>query len=346
MMKERSLLRFERRWDVLMDLVDKFILGELMANCRVSARSLSRKLDISPTSVHNRITKLKKSGGISRGYVFLSLAMLDADYCMCWISTDATEIDEYVLKEIGKHPAVDESGRVGTRALYATTQVSDSKSIIDLSSYIREFEFVEGVNLERIYPITPTPMPDNQKWVFRGNRVNFTKSERTILKHLLEDARTPATEIAKRTNYSARRVQQVIKQLQECGGLYFTVHPKFDALEVIPFCVRINYDEGRITPHEVVGWMQEKIPVEYWNSFQIVDQPKTFHVFTAEDMRRIEQIIRMIKDSPFSILVETMVIQTQHHFAGLGHVELCRLLGLEASNHKVLYEPPKDTKWY
>lgn len=189
-------------------------------------------------------------------------------------------------------------------------------------------------------------MPDNQKWVFRGNKVDFTKMQRTILKHLLEDARTPATEIAKKTNYSARRVQQVIKELQECGGLYFTVHPKFDALEQIPCIARITYDEKKISPHKVVGWIQEKFPVEYWNSFQIVDQPKTFHVFTAENMRRIEQIIHMLKDSPFSLLVETMVIQSQHHFAGLGHIGLCKLLGLEATNHKVLYLPPRGTKWY
>ncbi len=329
-----------------MDLVDKFILGELMANCRVTARSISKNLDLSPTSVQNRITKLKKMGGISRGYVYLSLAMLDADYCMCWISTDATEIDENVYREIGKHHAFDESGRVGTRNLYATTQVSDSKSIIDLGSYIRGFEFVQEVNMERILPITPTPMPDNQKWVYRGKKVNFTKLQRTVLKHLKEDARTPATEIAEKTNYSPRRVQQIIKELQEFGGLYFTVHPRFDALEQIPFITRISYDEKKISPHEVVRWIQDKIPVEYWNSFQIVDQPKTFHVFTAENMKRIEQITNMLKDAPFSILVETMVIQSQHHFAGLGHVELCRLLGLEASNHKVLYEPPKGTQWY
>ena len=62
-----------------MDPVDKFILGELMASCRVTARSISSKLNLSPTSVQNRITKLRNTGGISRGYVYLSLAMLDAD---------------------------------------------------------------------------------------------------------------------------------------------------------------------------------------------------------------------------------------------------------------------------
>ena len=329
-----------------MDLVDKFILGELMANCRVTARSISKKINISPTSVHKRIAKLRRTGGISRGYVFLSLAMLDADYCMCWISTDATEIDENVYREIGRHPAIDESGRVGTRNLYATTEVSDSRSIIDLRNYIQGFDFVQGVNMERIFPITPTRMPDTQKWVYRGKKVTFSKLQRTVLKYLIEDARTPATEIAARTNYSARRIQQIIKELQECGGLYFTVHPKYDVLEQIPFIIRISYDEKKITPHEVVGWIRDKIPAEYWNSFQIVDQPKTFHVFTADNMRRIEQITNLVKDAPFSILAETMVVQSQHHFAGLGHVELCRLLGLEASNHRVLYEPPEGTNWY
>ena len=329
-----------------MDLVNKFILGELMANCRVTARSISKKLDLSPTSVQNRITKLKKMGGISRGYVYLSLAMLDADYCMVWISTDATEIDENVYREIGKHHAIDESGRVGTRTLYATTQVSDSKSIIDLGSYIRGFEFVQEVNMERIFPMTPASVPSNQKWVYRGKKVNFTKLQRTVLEHLVEDARTPATEIAEKTNYSARRVQQVIKELQECGGLYFTVHPRFDALEEIPFITRISYDEKKSTPLEVVTWIQDEIPNEYWNSFQVVDQPKTFHVFTAKNMKRIEQITNILKDAHFPKLVETMVIQSQHHFAGLGHVELCRLLGLETSNHKVLYEPSEGSHWY
>jgi DNA-binding Lrp family transcriptional regulator len=285
-------------------------------------------------------------GGISRGYVYLSLAMLDADYCMCWISTDATEIDENVFREIGKHHAIVESGRFGTRSLYATTEVSDSKSMIDLRNYIQGFEFVQEVNMERIFPITPTALPETQKWVYRGKKVNFTKLQRTVLKHLTEDARTPATVIAEKTNYSARRVQQIIKELQECGGLYFTVHPRFDALEEIAFITRISYDEKKITPHEVVKWIQDKIPNEYWNSFQIVDQPKTFHVFTAENMKRIEQITTLLKNTPFAKLVETMVVQSQHHFAGLGHVELCRLLELEASNHKVLYEPPKDTRWY
>ncbi len=330
-----------------MDLVDKFILGELMANCRISAGSISKKLNISPTSVHKRITKLKQAGGISRGYVLLSLAMLDADYCMCWISTDATEIDEYQFNEIGKHPAIDESGRYGPRNLYATTQVSDSESIIDLNSFLREFDFVQEVNMERIFPITPTSMPDHQKWVFRGKEVSFTNLQKTVLNHLLEDARTPAAEIAKKTNYSARRIKQIIKELQECGGLYFTVHPRFDALEQIPFIVHISYDEKKIMPHEVVAWIQDKFPVEYWNSFQIVDQLKTFHVFSAENMKRIQRITTMIKEKPFSKLAETIVVQSQHHFAGLGHVGLCKLLGVEASNHKVKYfPPPSGTHWY
>jgi DNA-binding Lrp family transcriptional regulator len=265
---------------------------------------------------------------------------------MCWISTDATEFDENVFREIGKHPAVDESGRYGSRNLYATTQVSDSESIIDLSSHLRGFDFVQDINMERIFPITPTAMPNTQKWVYRGEKVNFTKLQKTVLKHLIEDARTPATEIAKKLRYSARRVQQTIKELQECGGLYFTAHPQYGALDQIPFCTHIIYDEKKIMPHEVVRWIQEKFSDEYWNSFQIVDQPKTFHVFTAENMKRVDHVTTLLKSSPHFKLVETKVLQSQHHFAGLGHVELCKLLGLEASNPKVLYEPPTGTHWY
>ncbi len=49
------------------DKRDKAILNELQKNCKLSSRQLSKKLDIPPTTVHNRIKKLEENGVI-KGY--------------------------------------------------------------------------------------------------------------------------------------------------------------------------------------------------------------------------------------------------------------------------------------
>jgi DNA-binding Lrp family transcriptional regulator len=90
-----------------MDLIDKQIIFELFGNCRATYRSLSKKLGLSSTSIRKRVMKLRESGLISRGYVLLSLAMLDAEHCFAktWrFHEDSRASDPKTYAEVAMQP--------------------------------------------------------------------------------------------------------------------------------------------------------------------------------------------------------------------------------------------------
>jgi DNA-binding Lrp family transcriptional regulator len=86
-----------------MDLIDKQIILELMGNCRTTYRSIGKKLGLSSLSARKRVMKLRESGLISRGLILLSLAILEAEHCIAFLSIDGTERDEELVENIGKN---------------------------------------------------------------------------------------------------------------------------------------------------------------------------------------------------------------------------------------------------
>ena len=320
-----------------MDLVDKRIIAAFSSNCRTSYRSLSRQLKISSTSVQRRVTKLREVGLISRPYVLLSLAMLDAEYCYVQIETDGSEKDDIIIPQFGENPSVIDVARLDSRKVFAGAEVTGSVGLYELGRFFREFPCVQNVDIQFIHPVTPTPLQPHQKYVYLGKKVALSNHHLEILKHLIHDARMPATEIAKQTTYSTRRVQQIIQDLQSSGGFYFISFLKFSAAGYVPFWLNIYFDEKKISAHEVVGEVYERIPLEYWNAFLFSHQPRITHFCTAEDIQSMVNITNSMKEAPFAERVESHVLQPQHHFVGVGYIRLAEMLGLQASNHVAEY---------
>jgi DNA-binding Lrp family transcriptional regulator len=326
------------------DLVDKRIIAALSSNCRTSYRELSRQLGISSTSVQRRVTKLRDVGLISRPYVILSLAMLDAEYSFVQIETDGSEKDDVIIPQFGANPSVIDVARLGPRRMYAGAEVTGSVGLYELGKFFREFPSVQNVDIQFIHPVTPTPLQPHQKYVYLGQKATLAKQHLEILNHLIHDARMPATEIAKHTTYSSRRVQQIIQDLQSSGGFYFISFLKFSAAGYVPFWLNIDFDEKKISAHEVVGEVYERIPLEYWNAFLFSQQPRIMHFCTSKDIQSMVKITNSLKEEPFAERVESYVIQPQNHFVGPGYVRLAEMLGLQASNHIAEYHSSQIKK--
>ena len=318
-----------------MDSVDKQIILELFGNCRTTYRSMSKNLSLSSTSIRKRVLKLRESGLISRGYVLVSLAMLDAEYCYARIKTDGSEKDEDLVESIGTNDVVMEVIRTDKQNLSIFASVVGSPGLYELGKFLRSFDCVVDTTLSFIHPVTPSPLPNHHQYVYRGQKVDLTKTQLTVLKHLWSDARTPASEIAKLINYSTSRVQQIIRDLQSNRGLYFTVFSNWSAAGIIPFLIIIDYDERKATPHEAVKWIQDRYPFEYWNSWQIADVPRLLHFCTAAKIKSIDKMTNEVKDAPFAIQVGCDVLHPQNHHVGLGHIRLGELLGIRTRNHRV-----------
>ncbi len=320
---------------MVLDMVDKGILIELYVNCRATYRGIAKKLGLTATSVKKRVTLLREVGFLSRPYVLLSLAMRDADYCLAELTTDGTEQDEAFFDLIGTHPSVVIVLRIDPRKIIVLAQVVGPVGLFELGRFLRGLMSVKEVVIDFIYPVTPTPLLFGSQYAYRGNKVSFTTSQLQVLRYLLEDARIPATEIAKEINLTSRRVRQVLRDLIKGGGLYFSIFTKMSAGGVIPFNLYIDFDETKASPQEVTKWVMEQNPFEYWNTWLFANRPTLIHFCTAKDLQTIEAITTKTKKVEFAKRVGSEIVRPQKFFVGPGYLRLAELVGVQVSNHHV-----------
>ena len=326
-----------RVFKLVLDMVDKGILIELYGNCRSTYRGIANKLGLTATSVKKRITQLREIGFLSRPYVLLSLAVMDADWYLAELITDGTEQDDAFYDLIGAHSSVIVVARTGPQRVWVLGQVVGPVGLFDVGRFLRGFTCVEDVMINFIIPVSPTPLLGGSQYTYRGNKVTFTKPQLQVLRCLLADARLSATEIAKELKLSARRVRQVLQELIKGGGLHFTIFTKMSAGGVIPFNLAIDYDETKAAPHEVAKWVMEQYPVEYWNTWGFANKPFLLPFCTAKDLPRIEAITNKTKKAKFVKRVMTEIVRPQTFFVGPGYIRLAEMVGVQTSNHRVKF---------
>ncbi|MFX0168973.1 MAG: winged helix-turn-helix transcriptional regulator [Candidatus Hodarchaeota archaeon] len=316
-------------------MVDRSIIVELYRNCRATYRGIAEKLGLTATSVKKRITQLREVKFLSRPYVLLSLATIDADYCLAEVNTDGTEHDEAFFSLIGTHSSVKVVMRTSPRKIWVLGEVVGPLGLFELGRFLRGLMSVKKVMIYFVYPVTPTPLQFGSQYAYRGNKTTFTKQQLQVLRCLLEDARIPATEIAREVKLSARRVRQVLRELIQGGGLYFTIFTKMSAGGVIPFNVVIDFDDTKVSPQEVTKWVMEQNPGEYWNTWLVANRPTLFHFCTAKDLPTIEAITDKAKKAKFAKRAGAVIVRPQTFFVGLSYIRLAELVGVQVSNHRV-----------
>ncbi len=308
-----------------------------MGNCRITYRQLAKKTGLTATSVKKRVTRLWENKVISRPYVQLSLAMRDAECSHANLTTDGTEHDEIFIKQLGSHPSVIGAVRVGPQRFVSGGNVVGPTGLFELGRFYRGISCVQDVDIQLVRPVGPSPYPPSQLYIYRGQKVTFTEPQLRVLRLLWQNARMSAKEIAKQTNYSARRVGQILHELQTGGGLYFMVHQRPSMMGSIPFWLIIDYDENKIEPYDVVKWVYEKFPDAYWNAWLFAHKPTLMHFCTAETVRTMSDIVNITREAPFAKQVRSEIFRPQKYFVGPGYIQLGELLGQQVSNHEAEY---------
>lgn len=252
--------------------------------------------------------------------------MLDADFFLAWITTNGSERDEEFIDQIGNNPMVLEVARVGPRILDIGGEVSGATGVIELQKFLHGFDCVTEVKLHILEPVFPTALPTDHKYVYRGRKVSFSRSQLRVLKCLIDDTRMPTAEIARQSELTPRRVRQIIKELQEGGGILFTIRPIFGVAGINSFWILIGLKEKTLPPHEIVKWFHERYPYEYWNSFIFNDEPTLIHFCTAKNLQDIEAILETVKRAPFTQWAEAQVMYPQRKFVGMSYIRLQQML--------------------
>ncbi|MFW9984670.1 MAG: winged helix-turn-helix transcriptional regulator [Candidatus Odinarchaeota archaeon] len=295
-----------------MDWLDKALLWELFGNARVSYQDLARKYELSFNAIKNRVKKLKEVGAIQEYTVELSLAMLGLEPINISIETDGSETIKSLIDQIGKLKPIRMVTRFGNRLYSAFAFVAGTADFFELKMNLESLKSVTKVTIHPMLTIAPYA-PPKSKARSRGQKIVFTQNQLRVLKCLTEDVRMPIGEIAKKTSLTSRRISKILRELQEGGGVHFTIRMNYMALGDINLELVIRYDETNTGLNEIVKWFQEHYPNEFWTAGQMLDEPTVGISLLVEDPTQVGEITNIVRETTFSESVDDYMITSQSY---------------------------------
>jgi len=293
-----------------LDWLDKALLWELFGNARASYQDLARKYELSFNAIKNRVKKLEKVGAIHEYTVELSLAMLGLESIIVTIETDGSENIKSLINQIGKQKPIRMVTRIRNREYAAFAFVAGATDFFELKMNLESLKAVTKVTIHPILSTSPYA-PPKSKARSRGQKIDFTQNQLRVLRCLTEDVRMPVGEIAKKTSLTPRRISKILRELQEGGGVHFTIRMDYLALGDINLELNIQYDEAKTGLNEIGKWFQEHYPRELWTVSQVLDEPIIGISLLVEDPTKVGEIINIVREATFAESVDDYVITSQ-----------------------------------
>jgi DNA-binding Lrp family transcriptional regulator len=292
------------------DWLDKALLWELFGNARISYQELARKFNLSFNAIKNRVKKLEADGVIQEYTVELSLAMLGLEPLHAVITTDGSEKIKELIEQIGNHRLVRLACRYQNRMYTAFAYAGGTSDFFKLKGFLESLDSVTGVDIAPTRAFTPDA-PPHSKARSRGQKVTFTTNQLRILHCLTENVRMPITTIAKRLDLSSRRVGKILRELEEGGGVHFTIRINMFALGDMLLEFHVYYDEAKTSVGEIFSWFHERYPHEFWGAGHRLDAPAASVTLIVDDPIRVGDITSVVREVTFFDRVDDFVITPQ-----------------------------------
>ncbi len=294
-----------------MDPLDKALLWELFGNARVSFQDLAKKYQQSFNTIKNRVKKLEKAGVILEYTIELSKAMLDLEELNVIIITDGSENMNTLLEQIGSHRQVRYFYRSGTNRYAGSAFVSGTADFFELKQNLESLEAVLTVEIHPITVFVPDAPPDSKVRSF-GRKVTFSQNQLRVLRCLSDDVRMSISDIAQRIDLTPRRVSKILKELQEGGGVHFTMRMNYLALGDVELEYIIRYDDMKTNPTEIIEWVYKRYTQDFWHAATLLDEPTVVVTLLTDDVACIKEITSRIREIPFVRSVTDHLIPQQH----------------------------------
>lgn len=314
---------------VSVDLVDKRLLIELSANCRLSYQALADRVEVSAKAVKKRVTRLIESGILERFQVALAEERFGFARLFYWLSTNGKEDKDAFIQYLGATQPISSVARLVDGRYLGAALASRAEEVLKLDRVFRKSEYITTIELRHITVLRPSRLASSQlssKPLISGGSLTFTKFQKQVLGCLVENPRMSITDIAQQTKLTPRRVRRILNELEEGGNIEFSIVWCLGAGENFDCAIRTKYNPNKGTPVELVDWFQERYPLEYWWSFFYVDEPIAFHKIVVDDLRVVEVLIDLVKDHQMVESADTLIYHTLHNFPQVNEIQLLRLL--------------------
>ncbi|MFX0055162.1 MAG: winged helix-turn-helix transcriptional regulator [Candidatus Hermodarchaeota archaeon] len=290
-----------------MDLLDKRILTELTRNCRITYQELSSKIGLTATGTRKRVENLIDDGTLYSFSIRPTLNSMNADIAIALVETDGQESPADFLESFGENESVGEVNPIATKDGGFYLVISDyigANGIINLGSFLRTLDYVEKVDMHSV-------ITDPQ---YHGNSVEFKPLELRVMKYLTQDARMTVSEISEKSNLTVRRVRNILKKLQEDGGVNFLIRWNTAAAGAVRFFLPIEYNPKDTNHEDLINWLFDAYPKEFWLYWISTNKPLIFASFTAESIEEARRISLEVQENSVVSSVETWICYPPRKF--------------------------------
>jgi DNA-binding Lrp family transcriptional regulator len=297
-----------------MDIIDKEITMEMRKNCRLSYGNIGRKVGITRQAVAKRVQRLVRSGVITEFTLNLTPSLLGLHEFLGVLFLHDQRNRESLISTLGSNPFVHEileliDDRCIILGIYRTVD--------DLSSLRRSTNEFEEVASAEFQPLMTQS----------SSNLHFSKTERTVLKHILHEPRLSVKDIAGKTGRTCSTIRKTLHKLVENRKVAFTISWNLSAGGNIIFMEEIQWTDGLLTHNDVSGMLLSACPTMYWQLYPFALQTEGFALFVVDRIEQVSQVFAKAKTIP-GIIAENrpFVCQVWHSFSDLRLSELEKLI--------------------
>jgi DNA-binding Lrp family transcriptional regulator len=302
---------------VSLDAIDRTLIQMAYANCRISYEALARIVKLTPNAVKNRVHNLIDSGVLSQFLIAFAPGAIDADSYQAVVLTTGTENSAEFVKVMGASPLIGHISSLATvkgGAYLLWGEFIGTEMLHEVSTFLRNLEEVEDVDLYVV-------LTDQEH--LTGE---FSNLHLRVLQVLRENPLMQTSEIAQKTNISPKTVRRALREIREGGKVKFIARPDLAAGDLVNIHIRMHWNEKKISLQELLNWLNEKYPIEFWSPFASATQPMMIAEFVVNDLQEAERISSEIHQTDFINSSTTMVAFTSGKFPYLSQIKLNELL--------------------
>ena len=110
------------------------------------------------------------------------------------------------------------------------------------------------------------------------------------------------------------------------GKVKFIARPDLAAGSLVNVHIRMCWNEKKISLRELITWLYDKYPIEFWSPFPSATEPMMIAEFVVKDLQEAEQISSELHQAEFIESRTIMVAFSSGKFSYLSQIKLNELL--------------------
>jgi DNA-binding Lrp family transcriptional regulator len=162
----------------------------------------------------------------------------------------------------------------------------------ELKEFARLVQSIKGVEKIEVYDV----LPEDAK-IELPEVLEFTENELDVLSKLAVNPRMLDHEIATELGWSAKKVKQVLLDLEEEQKVIWSIRWNPNLGRGVAFTLVIKYNSEEVSAQEITNYLREMYPDSYFNSRVVETKSTIFAVFSVEKVVDMEPISKGVLDS-------------------------------------------------